>query len=345
MLGDRELDATLQAPEHQSGAECCKTVISVRDDGYSLGLSYLILRRESYNRMNLRTPLDRLWAWEPLNFVLTNRVPRRWLTRLVGRLSKCEHPWIARISLGVWRAFADIDLTDAATQDFRSMHDCFTRKLRPGARPIAAERDRLTSPCDGIVGACGTIEELMLLQAKQHRYTVAELVGDATFASSFADGCYITLRLTSGMYHRFHAPHDGSIERITYFSGDAWNVNPPALKRIPKLFCRNERAVLKMRLADSDSCIAIVPVAAILVAGIRVNFLDLVPHLERRGGTHVFDCNAKLTKGDEIGWFEHGSTIIVLAPAGFRLSDGVRTNDIARMGMPLMRRIQAAAHH
>lgn len=288
--------------------------------------------------MNVRTPFDRLWAWEPLNFVLTNRVPRRWLTRLVGRLSKCEQPWVARLSIGLWRAFTDIDLSDSATQDFRSMHDLFTRRLRAGARPIATEHDGLTSPCDGIVGACGKIEELMLLQAKQHRYTVAELVGDTPLARSFADGCYVTLRLTSDMYHRFHAPHDGRIEHITYFSGDAWNVNPPALARVPKLFCQNERAVLKMRLANSETCIAIVPVAAILVAGIRVNFLDLVPHLERRGGTHQFDCDAKLARGDEIGWFEHGSTIIVLAPEGFRLADGIRTGETLRMGTPLMQR-------
>jgi len=285
--------------------------------------------------MNLRRLLAPWYEWEALNFVVTNRVPRRFLTRIVGRISKCEHPWVKSISIGLWRAFADLDLSDAATSDFRSMHECFTRRLRPGARTIDMDRDHLVSPCDGIVGACGSIDDLTLLQAKGHTYTVGELVGADRLAGTFRNGCYVTLRLTSGMYHRFHAPHDCEVRRLTYFSGDVWNVNPAALARVPKLFCENERAVLELELTEPQRSIALVPVGAILVASIRLHFLDVLLHLDYRGPQSI-ECSARLRKGEEVGWFEHGSTIIVLAPAGMRLARGIETGAVVRMGAPLM---------
>ena len=125
------------------------------------------------------------------------------------------------------------------------------------------------------------------------------------------------------MYHRFHAPHDCRVEQVTYISGDTWNVNPIALKRIEKLFCKNERAVLRTRLTASGHVVTLVPVAAILVASIRLHFLDVLLNLKHRG-PNVIACDAPFAKGQEMGWFEHGSTIIVLAPDGFSLCDHVR---------------------
>lgn len=285
-----------------------------------------------------RPPLARLAAWEDLNFVLTNRVPRKALTRLVGWWSRIENPVVRDLSIGVWRLFADLDLDDARTTRFRSMHDCFTRGLRDGARPLDPRPDCLTSPCDGILGAHGRIEGDTLLQAKGQSYTLPELLGDRTgLERSLHDGCYLTLRLTSGMYHRFHAPHDCRVERVTYFPGEVFNVNPPTLGRIAKLFCRNERAVLECRLAGRGETIALVPVAAILVASIRLHFLDVRLHADYRG-PHLIDCEAPLRKGEEMGWFEHGSTIIVLAPRGYVLCDGLQEASRVRMGQALLRR-------
>ena len=150
------------------------------------------------------------------------------------------------------------------------------------------------------------------------------------------NGRFITLRLTSGMYHRFHAPHDGRIERVTFISGDTWNVNPIALKRIERLFCKNERAVIRTRL-ECGEAITLVPVAAILVASIRLHFLDRVLHAEMPGPT-VFACDAGVRKGDELGWFEHGSTIIVLAPDHFEFCENVSEGARIRAGEPLMRK-------
>src|SRR5262249_41858767 len=150
------------------------------------------------------------------------------------------------------------------------------------------------------------------------------------------DGRYVTVRLTSGMVQCFHAPYDCEIEQVRYISGDTWNVNPIALKRVENLFCKNERAVLRTRLAGSGHRITLVPVAAVLVASIRLPFLDGVRDL-RRLKRSVIPCSAPFAKGGEIGWFQHGSTIVLFAPDGFTLCDQVSEGAVIRMGQPLMR--------
>jgi phosphatidylserine decarboxylase len=138
------------------------------------------------------------------------------------------------------------------------------------------------------------------------------------------------------MYHRFHAPHDCRVDQVTYISGDTWNVNPIALRRVERLFCKNERALLRTRLTATGHIVTLVPVAAVLVASIRLHFIDVVLGLKHRG-PNVIACDAAFSKGEEIGWFQHGSTIIVLAPDGFSLHEDVRENTTIRVGQPLMR--------
>jgi phosphatidylserine decarboxylase len=286
--------------------------------------------------MTLRTAIGAIFEREDLNFLLTNRVPRRPLTRFMGWFSRIEQPLVRDLSIAVWQLFCDVDLSDARKQEFASLHDCFVRELKDGARPIDAAPTILVSPCDAIVGACGTVSGGELLQIKGHAYPLRELLGERARANEYAGGTYVTLRLTAGMYHRFHAPHDCAVEQVAYIPGDVWNVNPAALKRVDKLYCRNERALVRTRLALGDHIVTLVPVAAILVAGIRLRFLDLSFKLGD-GAATVIPCEVRLRKGEEMGWFEHGSTIIVLAPAGFALADGVQEGRVIRMGQPLMR--------
>ena len=175
-----------------------------------------------------------------------------------------------------------------------------------------------------------------MFQAKGFPYELGELFGPTQDTTVFEDGVYVTLRLTSAMYHRFHAPHDCEVEHVTYLSGDTWNVNPIALTRVERLFCRNERAVMRARLSRGGHPIALVPVAAILVASIRLHFLDVLLHLRYRGPNEIA-CRARFTKGEEMGWFQHGSTIIVFAPRGFALCDGIEPGARIRMGRALLR--------
>ncbi|MEA3026933.1 MAG: phosphatidylserine decarboxylase [Alphaproteobacteria bacterium] len=286
--------------------------------------------------MTLRTEMLRVFEQEDVNFLLTNRIPRRLLTQFMGWFSRIEQPLIRDLSIGLWRFFSELDLAEAKQTHFRSMHDCFIRQLKDGARPVDADRSILVSPCDAIVGAGGEIAGTELFQVKGFPYTLQDLLGEPRLVRDHVDGCYVTLRLTSSMYHRFHAPHDCRVEQVTYISGDTWNVNPIALKRIEKLFCKNERAVLRTRLAAGGHVVTLVPVAAILVASIRLHFLDVLLNLKHRG-PNVISCDSALQKGQEMGLFEHGSTVIVLAPHGFSLCDQVREGSVIRMGQPLMR--------
>ena len=292
------------------------------------------LREVRHRAMTLRTTLRGVAANEDLNFLLTNRIPRRLATRLGGWVSRIEHPWVRDLSIWAWRLFTDLDLSDAATTGFPSLHACFTRELRPGARPIDPDPDTLVSPCDAIVGAHGAVAGTRLFQVKGLGYDLAALIGDAALAEAFRDGTYVTLRLTSAMYHRFHAPHACRVESVRYIWGDTWNVNPIALKRVEALYCRNERAALRLQLDGSGALVLLVPVAAILVAGLRLRFLDADL---RAGGTRTLACDAALGKGEEMGWFEHGSTIVVLAPPGFTPCEGLTEGRRIRMGEPLLR--------
>ena len=285
--------------------------------------------------MTLRTIIANIVQNEDINFLLTNRIPRQALTRFMGWFSKIEQPWVRDASIAVWRLFSDLDLSEARKTSFKSMHDCFTRELKEGARVIDQNKSVLVSPCDAIVGMSGRIEDNQLLQAKGFPYTLMDLLGDEALVDRYRHGTYVTLRLTSTMYHRFHAPYDCTVRQVDYISGDTWNVNPIALKRIEKLFCKNERAVIQLGLEPTGELITLVPVAAVLVASIRLHFLDVLLHLKYRGPKKML-CAAHFRKGQEMGWFEHGSTIIVFAPAGFTLSKGVANGVRIKMGQPLL---------
>jgi phosphatidylserine decarboxylase len=286
--------------------------------------------------MTIRGLISALTQQEDLNFLLTNRIPRAAVTRFMGWFSKIEQPLVRDLSIACWRLFSDLDLSEARKTDFKSLHDCFTRELKPGLRPPDPDPSIVVSPSDGIIGAFGAIADTELFQVKGAPYSLLDLLGDPALVEAHRNGRFITLRLTSSMYHRFHAASDCRIEQVTFIHGDTWNVNPIALKRVEKLFCKNERAVIRTRL-DSGEALTLVPVAAILVASIRLHFLDIVLNAGSRGPT-VFPCDVSVRKGEELGWFEHGSTIIVLAPDHFEFCDNVVSSAHILAGQPLMRK-------
>jgi phosphatidylserine decarboxylase len=287
--------------------------------------------------MTLRAAFDRLSRIEELNFLVTNRIPRRIATLAMGRFSRIEHPLVRAVSIRLFRFFCDdLALHEAKKTTFTSLHDCFTRELKTGARPIDADERFLVSPCDAIVGSHGNVDGASVFQAKGFPYGLADLLPSPTLASKFRDGAYITLRLKASMYHRFHAPDSCRITRVTYVSGDVWNVNPPALARVRNLYCRNERVIIEARTTDGAE-LALVAVAAVLVASVRLRFLDVTMHLRYRG-PNVIECDARVARGEELGHFEHGSTILVFVPSGFGIAPGVAEGRLIRMGQPLLRR-------
>ena len=290
--------------------------------------------------------LIRSWTQhERVNFLLTNRVPRRLLTRFMGWYSSIESPTLTRLSIAIWKLFADdLDFAESRQQAFRSLQECFIRELKDGARPVDARRHVAVSPCDAIVGACGDVEGTRVFQAKGFPYEIGDLMPDPALRSRYRDGTYVTLRLRSSMYHRFHAPVDCRVEEITYISGDTWNVNPIALRRVENLFCKNERAVVELKLdrigerddeAVDQRSIALVPVAAILVASMKFHCLPEPLDLRYRG-PHRIACSAAYRRGEQMGYFQQGSTIIVFATGDYRLAAGVHGGARVSMGQALL---------
>ncbi|MFV1984935.1 MAG: archaetidylserine decarboxylase, partial [Thiohalomonadales bacterium] len=278
--------------------------------------------------------IKNLTQTEQINFLLTNRIPRRYATLFMGWFSRIEIPLVRDISIFLWKLFADeLNLDEAKKSRFKSMHDCFIRELKEESRPIEKDPEIIISPCDAIVGSHGKINGIELIQAKGFPYTLSELLPDKKLVERYRNGFYITLRLQSTMYHRFHAPCKCRISEINYISGDTWNVNPIALKRIERLYCKNERAVVDLELNKSGAFLTLVPVAAILVASIQLNFLDQVLDLNYKGPNRI-SCDAEFIKGQEMGYFQHGSTIIVFASQDFEIASSITQGEKIQMGQP-----------
>lgn len=273
---------------------------------------------------------------EGLNFLVTNRIPRQFATRTLGRISRIENERFVGVALRLWRVFApELDLSEAREERFRSLRDFFVRELKPGLRPVDPASPGISSPCDAIIGASGPIKRDTLIQAKGLTYRLGDLLQDEKLAAHYEDGHFVTLRLKATMYHRFHAPTAGHIRQVNYISGDTWNVNPIALKRVERLFCRNERAVIPLRATKGEGLVTMVAVAAVGVATLRLNCLNDTLDLDYAGPNHI-ECDAAYEKGEQLGWFEQGSTIILLTEGNTMLDGALREGTEIRVGEALL---------
>ena len=257
----------------------------------------------------------------------------------MGRVSKNRNPVVRWLLINTWKLFVDdLRLFEARKQHFDSLHDCFIRELKDGARPVDTSPDIVVSPCDAVIGEFGRVRDMRAFQAKGFPYAISDLLVDEKRAMRYRDGIYVTLRLKSSMYHRFHAPCDAHVDTIEYVSGDTWNVNPIALKVIEQLFCKNERAVVDLQVAKG--AITLVPVAAILVASMRFHGLDGALSIEYAGPT-TLKLDKSYAKGEEIGYFEHGSTVVLFATDDYGFIEQLRQGEVIRMGQPLLTTVAA----
>lgn len=192
----------------------------------------------------------------------------------------------------------------------------FTRALRPGVRPIAPDSDTVVSPADGVISQVGTIERECLLQAKNRWYSVEELLhGEPDEAGQFHGGDFVTIYLSPRDYHRVHMPYDGALQKMSYVPGRLFSVNQSTTLALPRLFTRNERIV--SNFDTSFGPMAVVMVGALLVGSIEMVWEGLVtpPHGQKRF-TRNYPANNYLKRGEEMGRFNMGSTVIVLLPPG-----------------------------
>ena len=246
-------------------------------------------------------------------------IPKQALTALAGKFANAR---AGNVTTGVIRWFVKrygVNMAEAANPDiasYASFNEFFTRPLRDGARPMAtgAHADFIC-PVDGAISQFGRIEKKQIFQAKDHRYSTTALVGgDANLAAKFDDGSFATLYLSPKDYHRIHMPNDGRLTRMIYVPGALFSVNPTTARGVPGLFARNERVVCVFESARGPFVLTLV--GATIVGSMATVWHGIVnpPRTRAVREWNYSDQNITLKKGDEMGRFLLGSTVVILWP-------------------------------
>ena len=256
-------------------------------------------------------------------FVFLQRLlPKYLLTGLVCRVARIRHIAIKNLLIRRFVGLYDIDveeLSHPVPDGFPSLNAFFTRALAPGVRPVDAGHDSVVSPVDGTVSAAGTIERGRIYQAKGMDYALSDLLAtDIAAAEGFAGGSFATIYLAPYNYHRVHAPLAGELQSATYIPGALYSVNDATVRSLRDLFTRNERLVCHFDGASGP--FALVFVGALNVGTINTIWTgDIRPR--KSGVAEPIDIEhaaapTGVARGDMIGWFNMGSTVILLAPPG-----------------------------
>ena len=261
-------------------------------------------------------------------------------SRVLGWLSDLPLPRPLRGPLihAYARAYG-VDLSEAALppSDYPSFNAFFTRRLRPGVRPIDASPGVVVAPCDSRLSAIGRVpEDLLLEQVKGEGCTLPALLGSDEDAKAFKGGVCATLYLSPAMYHRVHSPIDGEVVAWRYVPGRLFPVNAMGVRSVPGLLARNERVVVRMETA-AHGAVAVVLVGAANVGRIGLAFADLITNVGRAAGETRPASKVELRRGDELGVFNLGSTVVLLL-ASPRLEHGPPSGSLVRVGEALFRR-------
>lgn len=266
--------------------------------------------------------------------------PQRALSRAAGWLAETR---IKAIKDPFTRWFVgkyDVDMTEAEQPDctaYRSFNEFFTRALKESARPIVEGEGALACPADGGVSQLGEIHNGRIFQAKGHDFSLLELVGgDTGTAAKFTGGHFATVYLSPKDYHRVHMPIAGTLKSMTYVPGQLFSVNTVTAKNVPRLFSRNERVVCLFDTAAGP--MAMVLVGAMIVASIETVWAGLVTPHKRQVRTTNYDDNTPvhLEKGEEMGRFKLGSTVILLFGADrVRWLESLQAESSVKMGQHL----------
>ncbi|HSG88997.1 MAG TPA: archaetidylserine decarboxylase [Pseudomonadales bacterium] len=250
--------------------------------------------------------------------LLQHLLPKVLLTRFGGFVAGLRIRALRRFVIRRFIAHYGVAMHEAANPDpdaYGSFNEFFTRRLREDARPMPATAAEIASPCDGTVSEAGPLDGTRVLQAKGVTYAAADLLGDAALAERFRDGAFATIYLSPRDYHRVHMPADGVLERMIYVPGGLYSVNPATVAARRGLFARNERIVSVFR-HPSGASFAMVLVGAMVVGGIRTTWAGRVTPRSAEPWNMVADAPVKLARGDEMGLFELGSTVILIFEGG-----------------------------
>ncbi|WES89754.1 archaetidylserine decarboxylase [Dickeya fangzhongdai] len=275
-----------------------------------------------------------------IKIALQHLLPKVWLTQLAGWGADRQAGMLTKLVIDLFARIYQVNMQEAQQPDtasYRSFNDFFVRPLKPGIRPVDPLPNRLVLPADGTISQLGTIDDDRILQAKQHDYTLeALLAGNYIIADLFRDGLFVTTYLSPRDYHRVHMPCDGILRDMIYVPGDLFSVNPLTAANVPNLFARNERVIC---LFDTPFG----PMVQILVGATIVGSIETVwagvvtPPREGIIKRWAYPMEGEgaviLEKGDEMGRFKLGSTVINLfAKDRVQLMPGLASQSATRMG-------------
>ncbi len=243
-------------------------------------------------------------------------LPHHWLSRLMSTLTHCRVPWFKSAFIRLIIKLYGVNMAEAKSQnldDYPSFNDFFTRQLKPGVRPIDPATDAVVSPADGAISQADSINGDRIIQAKGMDFSAIDLLGgDAMHAAPFKDGVFTTIYLSPKDYHRLHMPVTGKLTEMVHIPGRLFSVNAATAESVPGLFARNERVAC---FFDTEAG----PMVLVLVGAIFVSSVETVWHGVVTPPTtssirhwQYQDKNIILQKGEELGRFNMGSTIIVL---------------------------------
>lgn len=232
-----------------------------------------------------------------------------------------------------------IDMSEAIEQDierYPTFNAFFTRAIKPELRPIAREHEAVASPVDGIISQLGSIDGGRIIQAKGHDYSALELLGGRDeWARTFENGRFITLYLAPSNYHRIHMPHDGRLRHMLHVPGRLFSVAPHTVRAVPRLFARNERVIAYFDGTMGSFALALV--GALNVAAIETAWHGLVtpPQSKSIRQYDYADKKIALAKGEEMGRFNMGSTVILLTPPQLTWEPSLLPGQAIKMGQKL----------
>ncbi|MCH8529817.1 MAG: archaetidylserine decarboxylase [Saccharospirillum sp.] len=257
-------------------------------------------------------------TWKDRLFIASQYLaPQHTLSRLVGALAESEFGPVRNTFIRQFAARFNVDMSEAEREslgDYRNFNDFFTRALKADARPFPEIAEAFACPVDGAVSQIGRIEGERIFQAKGQSFNATELLGgDAQQARYYRNGQFATLYLSPRDYHRIHMPCNGKLLRTTFVPGRLFSVNTVTADHVPRLFARNERLVCEFE-TDHGRMIMVL-VGAMIVASIETTWAGVVAPYQRQILQHHYDePDLHLSRGEEMGRFRLGSTVILMLP-------------------------------
>ena len=266
-------------------------------------------------------------------------IPQHFISRIVSKFAASKNKSIKKAFISLYLKRFDIKMNEALNEDpfdYESFNDFFTRELKPELRPIDQSDNSIIAPCDGLISQCGQISDNNIIQAKSKIFNLNDLLGfEESTNSVFQNGTFLTFYLAPKDYHRIHMPYGGKLKSMIYIPGDLFSVNKVTANSVDNLFSRNERLVCIFETAYGP--MAMVLVGAIIVSGIRVvwkkNGFSQFHQIKKWDFSLEMDNEVSLEKGQEMGHFMLGSTVILCFPdSKMSLDKRVSKDSVIQMG-------------